>query len=69
MQGPITTDAILAGVSFATTTPRVAQDGAQIGLSTTLQEDDDLSVNLGYDGDLRQGYSSHSGQIKVKWDF
>ena len=69
LRGPITTDATLAGVGFATTTARVSQNGAQIGFSTMLQEDDDLSISAEYDGDLRQGYSSHSGQIKVKWDF
>jgi len=69
MKGPITTNASLAGVNFTTTTPRVSQDGAQFGLLTTLQQDDNLSLSLEYDGDLRQDYSSHSGQIKIKWDF
>jgi len=69
MNGPITTNASLEGVSFTTTTPRASSDGAKIGISTTLQKNDDLSISVEYDSDLRQGYSSHSGQVKVKWDF
>lgn len=69
MQSPIVTEASLAGVGFTSSTLRTAPDGAQIELSTTLQRNDYLSMSIEYDGDLRQGYSSHSGQIKAKWDF
>jgi hypothetical protein len=67
--GNINTPADLGGVSFTTATPRVAQDGAQVTLALTLAQGDDTALRAEYDGDLRSGYSSSSGLIKMEWKF
>ncbi len=71
--GDIGTTATLGGVSFATATPRAAQDGAELTLATTLAsipgQSDALSLRAEYDGDLRVGYQSHTGVLKFSWDF
>jgi uncharacterized protein with beta-barrel porin domain len=66
---PIPTDAILGGVNFSTTTPRVAPDGAQTGFALTLQKTDTLALRFEYDGDWRDGFSSNTGMIRAAWDF
>ncbi|MDR3425370.1 MAG: autotransporter domain-containing protein [Alphaproteobacteria bacterium] len=68
-RGAISTDASLGGVGFTTATPRVAADGAQIGLAATLDQSDDFKLRVEYDGDLRSGYSSHTGMLKGSWSF
>jgi len=67
--GNINTSTNLGGVSFTTQTPRVAQDGAQITLALPLAQGDDTALRAEYDGDLRPGYASTSGLIKLEWKF
>jgi uncharacterized protein with beta-barrel porin domain len=67
--GAIATPAQLGGVSFTTATPRAAQDGAQVTLAATLKEGNSVAVRAEYDGDIRSDYTSHSGLVKVEWNF
>jgi len=68
-RGVISTYAMLGGVKFTTATPRMASDGAQIGLSLALKTSDNFKIRVEYDGDIRSGYASHSGQVKASWRF
>jgi len=67
--GPIPTSGIIGGQTFATTTPSIAADGARIGVAATLAANDRLSFRAEYDGELRDGYQSHTGLIKTVWQF
>jgi uncharacterized protein with beta-barrel porin domain len=67
--GPIATSGVIGGETFAVTVPRVAADGARIDASATLKSSDRLSFGVEYDGELRAGYRSHTGQIKARWQF
>jgi uncharacterized protein with beta-barrel porin domain len=69
MHGPISTSATMGGVNFTTATPRVAPDGAEIGLAVTLKQTDNIDIRVEYDGDLRDGYQSHSGLVKLNWSY
>ena len=51
------------------TTPRIAADGARIGVAATLVKSDRLSFRAEYDGERRAGYQSHTGLLKVLWQF
>ena len=66
---PVSSNATLQGVSFATSTPRTAQDGAEVSLGATLQRTDALSLRAEYDGDLRSDFQSHTGLLKGEWKF
>jgi uncharacterized protein with beta-barrel porin domain len=68
-QSGITTNGSLDGVTFATSTPRLASDGAQIGLSATLEGSDSLSLRASYIGEMRPDYQSHTGTLKAIWAF
>jgi hypothetical protein len=66
----ITTPVTVSGQNLITTTPRVAQDGAQITLGLTLNKPcDEFSVRAEYDGDVRSDYASHAGLIRFDWKF
>jgi uncharacterized protein with beta-barrel porin domain len=51
------------------TTPRIAADGARLGVAANLVRSDSLSFRAEYDGELRAGYQSHTGVLKVLWQF
>jgi hypothetical protein len=40
-----------------------------VTLAATLRQGDNIAVRAEYDGDLRSDYSSHSGLVKVEWNF
>ena len=65
----VPTSAMLDGVRFVTTTPRAAQDGAQVTLALTLLQGNVLSLRTEYFGDLRPNYQSHNGFMKMKWNY
>jgi outer membrane autotransporter protein len=69
LQGPIATSGVMGGEAFAVTTPRIAADGARLGAAATLVSSDRLSFRAEYDGELRAGYQSHTGVLKVLWQF
>jgi outer membrane autotransporter protein len=69
LQGPISTPALLGGVSFTTETPRETPNGALVVVAATLQRSDNFSVHAEYDGDIRSDYASHAGLIKAEWNF
>jgi len=69
LQTAITTSGSIDGAAFTTTTPRLESDGAQIGLTFTLDTSDALSVRAEYAGELRQSYQSHVGMVKLMWGF
>lgn len=61
--------ATLAGVGYVVNTSRLPTNGAQLGLGVTLQESDSLSMRLEYQGDLRPGYASNTGLLKLRETF
>lgn len=65
----IPTSGVMGGQAFAVTTPRIAADGARIGVAATLVRSDELSFRVEYDGELRDGYQSHIGLLKAVWQF
>lgn len=68
-RGVVSTSATMGGVAFSTATPRVAQNGLGLSLAATLKQDDDVTVRVEYDGDIRDGYQSHSGLVKLNIGF
>ena len=68
-RGPIATSGLLGGATFATTAARPSPDGAKLSLGTTLEQKDGLSLRLEYDGELRAGYQSHVGLIRLRMEF
>ncbi|MBV8060858.1 MAG: autotransporter domain-containing protein [Alphaproteobacteria bacterium] len=68
-RGVVSTSATMGGVAFSTATPRVAQNGLGLSLAATLKQDDDVAVRVEYDGDIRDGYQSHSGLVKLNIGF
>lgn len=69
ISSPISTVATLAGVGYAVDTARLPRDGAQLGIAATLQQSDDLALRLEYQGDLRDGYASHTALLKARQSF
>ena len=69
LHGPIATSGVMGGEAFAVATPRIAADGARISVAATLVKSDRLSFRAEYDGELRAGYQSHTGLLKVLWQF
>jgi uncharacterized protein with beta-barrel porin domain len=69
VNSPITTVANLSGVSYVLDTARLPADGVQLAFGGTLQQSDDLSLRLEYQGDVRPGYTSHTGLLKVRQSF
>ncbi|MEO0035471.1 MAG: hypothetical protein RLZZ501_1494 [Pseudomonadota bacterium] len=69
IKDPITVTSTLDGFGYAVSTARLPSNGAQIGLGVTLQRSDELSLSLDYNGDLRDGYGSHTGLLKANWAF
>jgi outer membrane autotransporter protein len=65
----ISTTATLAGVGYVVSTARLPGDGVQLGLGGTLQKNDNLSLRLEYEGDLRPAYESHTALFKVRETF
>jgi outer membrane autotransporter protein len=63
---PIVTAADLGGVGYTIATARLPSNGAQVGLGAGLRQGDELSFRLEYDGDLRDGYASHTGLLRVR---
>lgn len=66
---PLTTNSTLAGVSYSVETARLPTNGALIAVGATLQQSDDVSLRAEYDGDIRSGYSSHTGLLKIRQAF
>lgn len=69
IKDPITVTATLDGFGYAVNTSHLPSNGAQIGLGVTLQRTDELSLSLDYNGDLRHGYDSHTGLLKIRQSF
>lgn len=69
VDSPITTVANLSGVSYVLDSARLPADGAQLAVGGTLQQSDDLSLRLEYQGDVRSGYTSHTGLLKARQSF
>jgi outer membrane autotransporter protein len=67
--GPIASSGAIGGETFAVTVPRIAADGARIGAAATLERSDRLSFGVEYNGELRAGYRSDTGEIKARWQF
>jgi outer membrane autotransporter protein len=65
----IDTTSTAGGFSFATTTGRFNANGVAVGAGVTFQQSDRFRLRLGYDGDLRRDYQSHSGSVRLSWDF
>jgi len=66
LHSPITTVATLAGTGYVINTARLPSNGAQLSLGATVQQSDDISIRLEYQGDLRDGYQSHTGLLKLR---
>ena len=64
-QGALPTSGLLGGEAFTSTTPRVASDGARLGLAMTLNTQGDWSLRGEYEAELRNGYQSHAGLVKA----
>jgi outer membrane autotransporter protein len=69
VKSPIVTTASLGGVGYSVNSSRLPTNGAQIGLGATLQHSDEVSLRLEYDADLRDGYRSHTGLLKIRQSF
>jgi outer membrane autotransporter protein len=69
LHSPISSIATLAGTGYVVNTARLPSNGAQLAIGATLQQSDDLSLRLEYQGDLRPGYVSHTGLFKVRESF
>lgn len=67
--GPIVTQAMIGGESFTMQTPRVAEDGLQLGLSVGLKQSDDFEIKAAYQAELRRSYTSHTGLVKLMWNY
>jgi outer membrane autotransporter protein len=68
-QSAIPTSAVIGGQALAVTTTRIAADGARIGAAAELVSSDTVSFRAEYDGELRPGYQSHTGLVKVLFHF
>jgi|GEM_PF-5545255 len=66
---PISTTAVLQGVSYAEQTSRLPSNGAQVAVGANVQQSDDLSVRVEYQGDIRPGYTSHTAALKIRQSF
>jgi hypothetical protein len=60
----ITTGAMLSGIDFSTMTARTSADGPQVGGGLFVASG--TGIRLGYDGDVRSGYTAHAGQLEVR---
>ena len=69
VHSPIVTVANLSGVGYVLDTARLPSNGAQVSLGGTLEQGDDLSLRLEYQGDLRPGYASHTGLLTLRQNF
>ncbi len=69
VHSPIVTVANLSGAGYVLNTARLPSNGAEVVLGGTLQRSDDLSLRLEYQGDLRTGYTSHTGLLTIKQGF
>jgi uncharacterized protein with beta-barrel porin domain len=67
--GPISVGGTLAGVAFTSTSVRPNADGAAIGLGATLERSGNMKIGLEYQGDLRSNFQSHTGAVKVTFNF
>ncbi len=65
----VATTATMGGVTFVTTTDRLAKNGAHIVLRGTLQRTDNLSFSLEYDGTVRSNFRSQTAMAKMRYDF
>lgn len=65
----VTSEAVLAGSSFAVTGPGTGRDGAGVGAGVTVQDGDALSLYANYDGDIRRGETDHvvSAGVRLIW--
>lgn len=68
-QAAVIASGSLGGAAFATATPRLSPDGAQIGLAVALEGTDNLSFRAEYTGELRPSYQGHTGMVKATWSF
>ncbi|MDR3663063.1 MAG: autotransporter domain-containing protein, partial [Mycobacterium sp.] len=69
INGPIATSSVMAGSTFTSTTGRTNPDGLALGVGATLQQSDEVSLRLEYDGELRSDYQSHTGVLRATFRF
>lgn len=70
VQGAITTTGSINGdTPFSTTSSRTDPDGAQIDLAATYNTAGNVSIRAEYSGELRDGFQSHTGFLKLLWGF
>lgn len=63
--GPIATSGLMGGQAFVTTTPRTEPNGVRVGLATTFNGNDEVSLRAEYEGEMRPHYQSHTGLLKA----
>jgi len=68
-RGNVGSSGSMGGVPFATTSERVARDGVRLNLATNLATNDDTTLRLEYEGELRSDYQSHTGLLKFTQAF
>lgn len=69
IRSPISTTATLQGVSYVVDSARLPSNGAQLNLGANVQQSDDLSIRVEYQGDIRSGYTSHTAALKLRESF
>lgn len=66
---PFTTSGTFGASPFALSSARIASNGLAVGLNVDLATSDSVSIGLGYDGEYRSEYQSHTGVIRVDFRF
>ncbi len=66
---PLTTSGTLGASSFTVSSARIASNGLGVGLNVDLATSDSFSLGIGYDGEFRSDYQSHTGVIRADFRF
>ena len=66
---PLTTSGTFGASSFTVSSARIASNGLGVGLNVDLATSDRISIGIGYDGEFRSDYQSHTGVIRADFRF
>tara|TARA_R110000868_G_scaffold19374_2_gene83522 strand:- start:5423 stop:8029 length:2607 start_codon:yes stop_codon:yes gene_type:complete len=66
---PLTASGTFSASPFTLSSARVASNGLAVGLNVDLVASDSFSIGLGYDGEYRSDYQSHTGAIRADFSF
>ncbi len=69
VNGPIPLTAVLGGVTFTSTSARLARDGALVGAGLSFMRTDWMRIGAEYDGEFRSAFQSHTGTVKLTVNF